>query len=90
MEGLKTELKTSRATIGRLSKQVRGLKSITRLHLPSLVIGALVGVGLVKLFGLLKVRRSNKAAATEPEAEEEEEEEEEGQAAENKELEAAQ
>jgi hypothetical protein len=86
VEGLKTELKTSRATIGRLSKQVRGLKSITRVHLPSLVIGALVGVGLVKLLGLLKARRSNKAAVTESEAEEEAED----QAAEDKELEAAQ
>ena len=86
MEGLKTELKTSRATIGRLSKQVRGLKSITRVHLPSLVIGALVGVGLVKLLGLLKARRSNKAAVMESEAKEEAED----QAAEDKELEAAQ
>ena len=59
--------------MGRLSKQVRGLKSITRVHLPSLAVGALVGFGLVKLFGLLKGRKSHPTTLPEePEAKEEE------------------
>ena len=85
---MKTELKTSRSTIGRLAKQVRGLKSITRVHVPSLVVGALVGIGLLKLFGLIRKMKKNSTtdvadpAEAEPEeAVKEEEEEEEPEAA---------
>lgn len=91
VEGLKTELKTSRTTVGRLSKQVRGLKSITRVHLPSLVVGAIVGIGLVKLFEALKRRKSDKAAevTVEAEAEEDDNEEVKDQGAEENEAETA-
>ncbi|KAJ9515840.1 hypothetical protein QJQ45_008724 [Haematococcus lacustris] len=43
VEGLKTELKSTRNTNSALRAQVKELKSMTRLHAPSLVAGLLLG-----------------------------------------------
>jgi ferric-dicitrate binding protein FerR (iron transport regulator) len=44
VEGLKTELKATRNTNEALRRQVRQLKSATRVHIPSLAVGLAVGL----------------------------------------------
>eukprot|EP00955_Chlamydomonas_euryale_P101861 365377-Chlamydomonas_euryale.AAC.36 len=63
VEGLKTELKTSRTANTRLSKQVKRLKSFKRLHVPSIAVGALVCYGIMKLWGLRRQKKEQPPAA---------------------------
>lgn len=73
VEGLKTELKTTRTANAKLTKQVKGLRRWTRFHVPSMAVGMAVGAAAFHLYNvLIKNRRAKRAAAA---AEEEEEEE---------------
>ncbi len=63
MEGLKTELKSSRNAQAQLQKQVKRLKSAVRVHLPSVAVGVVVGVLVQSLF---RVFCRGKAATAEP------------------------
>lgn len=70
VEGLKTELKTSRTANTRLTKQVKQLKSITRLHLPSLVLGAAVAVLSTSVLRLLRRRNGSPAGGLDSDSKE--------------------
>mmetsp|Transcript_21819 Transcript_21819/g.37249 ORF Transcript_21819/g.37249 Transcript_21819/m.37249 type:complete len:172 (+) Transcript_21819:90-605(+) len=65
VEGLKTELKSTRNTNDSLRKQVRQLKSITRVHGPSLIVGALAGALIFSLHRLF-AKKADKAQAAAP------------------------
>eukprot|EP00195_Chlamydomonas_chlamydogama_P016357 CAMPEP_0202900924 /NCGR_PEP_ID=MMETSP1392-20130828/12111_1 /ASSEMBLY_ACC=CAM_ASM_000868 /TAXON_ID=225041 /ORGANISM="Chlamydomonas chlamydogama, Strain SAG 11-48b" /LENGTH=157 /DNA_ID=CAMNT_0049587383 /DNA_START=87 /DNA_END=560 /DNA_ORIENTATION=+ len=62
VEGLKTELKAMRTNNTQLQKQVNQLKSIARVHAPSIAIGLLIGLAahgkLGKLFSRFWGKRS--------------------------------
>lgn len=55
MEGLKTEIKATRNTNEMLRKQVKQLKGLWRVHLPSLAIGLLAGAAAKE--GIKKLRK---------------------------------
>ena len=40
---MQTELTSQRTANARLKKQIKGLKSLTRVHIPSMIVGMLVG-----------------------------------------------
>lgn len=65
VEGLKVELTSSRAEAKALKAQVDRLKSPTRLHVPSLAVGAAVAAIATKIVSLLR-RRGGKAEAAAP------------------------
>lgn len=58
VEGLKTELKATRNTIDLLRGQVKDLKKVTRVHIPSLAVGVLAGVFLKALAQAAKTLQS--------------------------------
>jgi hypothetical protein len=62
VEGLKTELRSSRTSNDQLQKQVRSLKGITRLHLPSIALGVLTTVAVNQLLRVLRRRREAESA----------------------------
>jgi hypothetical protein len=74
VEGMKTELKSSRNANSKLTKQVKQLKSLTRVHLPSMAIGLLAGSLAVKLLGRF-LKRGAKSAAPSSESDEDQEQE---------------
>ncbi len=66
VEGLKTELKTSRNTNARLTKQVKRLKSVFRVHLPSIGVGLLLGAVATSVWR--RIRAAKKASNDDDEA----------------------
>ena len=67
---MQTELKASRTANGRLVKQVKSLKSVARIHLPSLVVGAVIGAVAYKLLGRFLPSKSKSEEAAGEEGEE--------------------
>lgn len=64
VQGLKTELISTRASVTKLNKKVTALNSFKRIHLPSLIIGVAVGFLAKKLLGtFLKKGAGAKKAA---------------------------
>lgn len=57
VEGLKQELKTTRAEKEQLHSQIQRLKGLANVHLPSLATGALLSVLATKLIKMLRKRR---------------------------------
>ncbi|KAG1680196.1 hypothetical protein FOA52_000309 [Chlamydomonas sp. UWO 241] len=65
VEGLKTELKSTRVANTRLTKQVKSLKSLTRVHVPSIALGAAVCALFMKLWSRRGGRGGSKTAVGE-------------------------
>lgn len=67
VEGLKVELKSTRNEKAALQKQVKQLKSIYRVHVPSMAVGALIGIFaksyiIPALNSILKKRKNKEAS----------------------------
>lgn len=73
VEGLKTELKTTRTANTKLAKQVKGLRSWTRFHAPSMAVGMAVGAAAFHLYNIITRNRKARRAAAAAEEDEEEE-----------------
>lgn len=58
IDALRTELRASRSQTEQLQKQVRQLRSIARVHFPSLLLGAACGLVGQRLWKLFKQHRS--------------------------------
>jgi hypothetical protein len=59
VEGLKSELKTTRSANSRLSKQVQQLRSLSRIHVPSLIIGCISGALTLRLLSHFLKRKQS-------------------------------
>ena len=66
---IQTELKASRTANGRLVKQVKSLKSVARIHLPSVVVGAAIGALAFRFLGRF-IPRIGKSKGSQEEEEE--------------------
>eukprot|EP00197_Chlamydomonas_leiostraca_P002504 CAMPEP_0202857276 /NCGR_PEP_ID=MMETSP1391-20130828/283_1 /ASSEMBLY_ACC=CAM_ASM_000867 /TAXON_ID=1034604 /ORGANISM="Chlamydomonas leiostraca, Strain SAG 11-49" /LENGTH=127 /DNA_ID=CAMNT_0049536061 /DNA_START=12 /DNA_END=395 /DNA_ORIENTATION=+ len=70
VEGLKTELQAVRNTNASLRKQVKRLKSVVRVHVPSVVVGVVAGALVRNYWPSIKklFQRGKKEQAEEPTA----------------------